>query len=157
MLILHLWHAPGPDSLPFGISVSPQSPHHSSGSWPCTTGALQLEAGEPYHIPEAKPRWVAYRYEMGMPDGGVGEAKSAVAPADVTLLGRYLGIHGWKAYALPFALIAIVALGHGIYLGVNAVQEENMEEERLQAAATDTITTSRAPRRKVRPTATPRH
>jgi hypothetical protein len=93
---------------------------------------------------------------MGMPDGGVGEAKSGVALTDDTLLGRYLGIHGWKAYALPFALIAIVALGHGIYLGINAIQEETMEEERLQAAATETIATSRAQRRKGRLTATPR-
>jgi hypothetical protein len=68
-------------------------------------------------------------------------------------LGRYLGVRGWKAYALPLMVFAIVALGHGIYLGINAVDEEEREDERRKAAAPVRIE-AHTPKGRRRPVAT---
>lgn len=82
-------------------------------------------------VPSLKPRWAGHLRRF------TAEDKIALEEAAAAGGGLAVGENAsWWArhnkWLLPVALLAIVALGHGIYLGITAMEEDEAAELRLR-------------------------
>jgi hypothetical protein len=79
------------------------------------------------------PRWAAYVRRVTVEDARAAEAAATAGGAGEKARG---GLRGWwaqwkNALLLP-AVFVVVALGHGIYLGIVAVEDDEAAERRLR-------------------------
>lgn len=73
------------------------------------------------------PRWIRGRHTFSEDDALREEEKKA-KEEKAKSRGR------WRRYGFPVAILAIIALAHGIYLGITAVEEEEKERRRVEGA-----------------------
>jgi hypothetical protein len=117
---------------PFALGWRPAGPHAACGEG----GRVRVVESV---VPALRPRWAPFRRVEGAADAADAAGKAAAERPASSWARWRRQVGGWQGAALPLALFAIVALGHGIYLGIAAVEADEAAElcvrEEAEAAA----------------------
>lgn len=110
-------------------------------------------------VKAVKPRWAAYVRRFSVEDAREAEELAAAGGSGASSKSS-TGLRGWWArwnkMLLPFALFAVVALAHGIYLGVTAIEEDEAADIRAREERLLRRVTGQPEPRPAAPVAAPR-